>query len=384
MGPGLRNPYLFPISGIAACRAIFAFGSSIFTYVGHIASRGATHERGTLDARREKQGCQDRQQPSDHQLRDDGGAIPVRRARQPAPARGVRPASRGPNSTSTLTVAFLLNIAIILFGWRRSKDLREALDAYEEAERLAQTQRQHRPRHRPCQPPRADARARRHARGEEPGRPAAARPRPFQAGQRPPRPPRRRPAAQDAVADTIKRASPDGACCARIGGDEFAVLLEWRQRQLRRRRSRGRSSRELSTPVFLGGAQAMVSASIGLASIGRSQNEEDVLRQSDVALYAAKRAGRNCLAWFDKELERELTERLKLEEDIRRGIQARRVRPLLPAADRPSTARAGRLRGARPLALADPRLPRGRSLHRDRRSDRADRPADASASWSRR
>src|ERR1700750_154497 len=43
-----------------------------------------------------------------------------------------------PDSASTLQVAFLLNIAIILFGWRRSKDLKDALDAYEAAERIAQ------------------------------------------------------------------------------------------------------------------------------------------------------------------------------------------------------------------------------------------------------
>jgi EAL domain-containing protein (putative c-di-GMP-specific phosphodiesterase class I) len=47
-----------------------------------------------------------------------------------------------------------------------------------------------------------------------------------------------------------------------------------------------------------------------------------VLRRSDVALYAAKRGGRNAIAWFDAELERELTDRLKLEEDIRNGIKA--------------------------------------------------------------
>jgi EAL domain-containing protein (putative c-di-GMP-specific phosphodiesterase class I) len=46
-----------------------------------------------------------------------------------------------------------------------------------------------------------------------------------------------------------------------------------------------------------------------------------VLRHSDVALYAAKRAGRNGHAWFDEELERELAARLKLEEDIRTGIR---------------------------------------------------------------
>src|SRR3954466_1102514 len=42
------------------------------------------------------------------------------------------------DASGTLQVAFILNIAIILFGWRRSKDLKQALDAYEAAERLAQ------------------------------------------------------------------------------------------------------------------------------------------------------------------------------------------------------------------------------------------------------
>jgi predicted signal transduction protein with EAL and GGDEF domain len=45
--------------------------------------------------------------------------------------------ARLPDSASTLKMAFLLNIAIILFGWRRSKDLKEALEAYEESERTA-------------------------------------------------------------------------------------------------------------------------------------------------------------------------------------------------------------------------------------------------------
>src|SRR3954447_19456123 len=49
------------------------------------------------------------------------------------------PAFGGSRLPSTsLTMAFLLNIAIILFGWRRATDLHNALDAYEQAERLAQ------------------------------------------------------------------------------------------------------------------------------------------------------------------------------------------------------------------------------------------------------
>src|SRR5262249_2028406 len=62
--------------------------------------------------------------------------------------------------------------------------------------------------------------------------------------------------------------------------------------------------------------------SIGLARLGSREDEDSSLRQSDVALYAAKRNGRNGFAWFDKELEREITDRLKLEEDIRLGIKS--------------------------------------------------------------
>ena len=84
---------------------------------------------------------------------------------------------------NALPVAFLLNIAIILFGWRRSKDLREALDAYEKAERLAE-------RNANTDPATGLANRRElmralahHSGGPELGRPASPRPRPFQAGQ---------------------------------------------------------------------------------------------------------------------------------------------------------------------------------------------------------
>ena len=71
-------------------------------------------------------------------LRDDRGDAAVRRrsAARSFRRRSARRLAAG--FGDTLEVAFLLNIAIILFGWRRSKDLKEALDAYEAAERLAQ------------------------------------------------------------------------------------------------------------------------------------------------------------------------------------------------------------------------------------------------------
>jgi diguanylate cyclase (GGDEF)-like protein len=224
-----------------------------------------------------------------------------------------------PGSGSTLKVAFLLNIAIILFGWRRSRDLKEALDAYEAAERLAQ-------RNANTDPATGLGNRRELMRaldetlsGGEGGVFLVLDLDHFKrvndlhghlAGDH----------ALRRVAEVSRKAAPDNACCARTGGDEFAILLPGTD-------DGGAESvatkilEGLAAPIFIDGAQIQVTASIGLARIGSKSDEETALRESDVALYAAKRAGRNAFAWFDKELEREIAERLKLEEDIRAGIK---------------------------------------------------------------
>ena len=84
----------------------------------------------------------------------------------------------------------------------------------------------------------------------------------------------------------------------------------------------GRLLESLSAPILFEGSQMQLTASIGIARLEGSGSSEAALRQADVALYAAKRNGRNGFAWYDEELEREISERLKLEEDIRGGIKA--------------------------------------------------------------
>ena len=224
-----------------------------------------------------------------------------------------------PDSASTLKVAFLLNIAIILFGWRRSKDLKQALDLYEAAEKLAQ-------RNANTDPGTglANRRELMRALGEALESRAGG---VFLAldldhfkrvndlyGH----------LAGDhvlmRVAEASKKAAPKSACCARTGGDEFAILLPGAD-DAEAERIAGKILATLSAPLFVEGTQLQVTASIGLARLVSSEDEETALRESDVALYAAKRAGRGGFAWFDKELEREIKERLKLEEDIRVGIK---------------------------------------------------------------
>jgi diguanylate cyclase (GGDEF)-like protein len=224
-----------------------------------------------------------------------------------------------PLGSSSLQVAFLLNIAIILFGWRRSKDLRDALDAYEAAERLAQ-------RNANTDPATGLANRRELVRAldemietKQAGVLLLLDLDHFKrvndlhghaAGDR----------LLLAVAEALKQSAPAGACCARTGGDEFAMLFAAEDDAEAERVARA-IQQCLAAPVFVEGAQLQASASIGLARLDRRDDEEGALRRSDVALYAAKRGGRNAFAWFDEQLEIELSERLKLEENIRLGIK---------------------------------------------------------------
>ena len=225
-----------------------------------------------------------------------------------------------PGSGSTLKVAFLLNIAIILFGWRRSRDLKEALDAYEAAETLAQ-------RNANTDPATGLGNRRELMRSldealmnGEGGVFLVLDLDHFKrvndlhghlAGDR----------VLRRVAEVSRKAAPANACCARTGGDEFAILLPGAEDQAAEAVAT-KVLEALAAPVFIDGTQIQVTASIGLARIAGKSDEETALRESDVALYAAKRAGRNAFAWFDKALEREIADRLKLEEDIRAGIKA--------------------------------------------------------------
>jgi predicted signal transduction protein with EAL and GGDEF domain len=74
--------------------------------------------------------------------------------------------------------------------------------------------------------------------------------------------------------------------------------------------------------MVLGTATAHVSASAGISRVEKGMTAEECLRRSDIAMYAAKRAGRNRQVWFDREMEQELINRTRLEDEIRDAITA--------------------------------------------------------------
>lgn len=121
----------------------------------------------------------------------------------------------------------------------------------------------------------------------------------------------------------LQKIAPADACCVRLGGDEFAILLS--NESAKPDQALGFAKNlieELNKPIQLEASIASIGASIGLSTIEPGQGDVlTLLRRSDIAMYEAKRLGRNCCVWFDFEMERQLNQRNLLEAEIRGGIQ---------------------------------------------------------------
>jgi diguanylate cyclase (GGDEF)-like protein len=123
------------------------------------------------------------------------------------------------------------------------------------------------------------------------------------------------------VADIIRNLAPEGSCCARLGGDEFAILVPAHP-DVVITECVSKILDGIVQPMVLGTATAHVSASVGVSRVERGMSAEDCLRRSDIAMYSAKRDGRNRQVWFDEQMEQELLTRTRLEDEIRAGIAA--------------------------------------------------------------
>ena len=115
---------------------------------------------------------------------------------------------------------------------------------------------------------------------------------------------------------------------SRLGGDEFAVLLEDIHAIDAVAIVAERIIDSLSQPMRVGGKELFTSASVGIAlSHERYASAEELLRDSDVAMYRAKAKGRKRFELFDERLHEEALNLLDLEGDLRRAIPRREFEP---------------------------------------------------------
>jgi diguanylate cyclase (GGDEF)-like protein/PAS domain S-box-containing protein len=109
---------------------------------------------------------------------------------------------------------------------------------------------------------------------------------------------------------------------ARLGGDEFAILIEGADG---REGLPDRLSAAMSHPFSLSGNQVRVTASIGVASASADDTADDLLRNADMAMYAAKRHGKGRAATYESRMYADIRERLDLEAALRAAIEGNQL-----------------------------------------------------------
>jgi predicted signal transduction protein with EAL and GGDEF domain len=108
----------------------------------------------------------------------------------------------------------------------------------------------------------------------------------------------------------------------RLGGDEFVALLPEVTDEADAQRVAGRILDSLRDPVLVVGQECFVTASVGIAMFPRDGlNLVDLMRNSDVAMYAAKTAGRNSALAYTPQLGGRGREKIELESHLHKAIE---------------------------------------------------------------
>jgi diguanylate cyclase (GGDEF)-like protein len=125
-----------------------------------------------------------------------------------------------------------------------------------------------------------------------------------------------------AVATRFRAVVRETDTVGRLGGDEFVVLTDCATMSPGPEMVAERLISSLSLPFHLGGEGRFpisISASIGIA-IGRRESAQDLLRDADIALYAAKAAGKKCSILFEPSMGEAIQVHHELETDIRLAL----------------------------------------------------------------
>ena len=114
---------------------------------------------------------------------------------------------------------------------------------------------------------------------------------------------------------------------ARLGGEEFACVVPFAHGQAETIEGLAtRIATEISQPVVIERAEIDVTVSVGIArsdrdtANGEAADADALQHMADVAMYHAKRLGRNRYCWFEPQMEREMRRRHALEQALRAGV----------------------------------------------------------------
>ncbi|MBN1147224.1 MAG: EAL domain-containing protein [Anaerolineales bacterium] len=113
---------------------------------------------------------------------------------------------------------------------------------------------------------------------------------------------------------------------ARLGGDEFVILLDDIRDESAATRISEWILRKFASPFRLAENDVFVTTSIGIvmSTLGHDR-AEDVLRDADIAMYAAKAQGKATYEWFKPSMRERILKRVALEADLRQAIENEQI-----------------------------------------------------------
>ena len=124
------------------------------------------------------------------------------------------------------------------------------------------------------------------------------------------------------VAERLRGALRDGDTLARMGGDEFAILVEDPPAATAPIVVAERLVAALQAPFTQGGKELFVHASVGVAVLtSRHQTADELLRNADISMYMAKRKGKNRIEIFEPSMHAAAIARLALKGDLERALE---------------------------------------------------------------
>jgi diguanylate cyclase (GGDEF)-like protein/PAS domain S-box-containing protein len=129
-----------------------------------------------------------------------------------------------------------------------------------------------------------------------------------------------------AIARRIKSTVRHSDTVARMGGDEFVIVLSQLQHPDDAARFAGELLATVGRPLMLGDQELSVSASIGVSVFPEDGAQAgDLMRNADTAMYRAKSGGRNRYEFYAHEMNEHAVERLQTENALRLAIDSQEL-----------------------------------------------------------
>lgn len=130
------------------------------------------------------------------------------------------------------------------------------------------------------------------------------------------------------VARILKESLREGDFTARVGGDEFVVLLRGATKPEVTEALVRRLQERIREDMVFEGKTCRVGASFGIATVGRDDlGDQDLLSCADAALYVAKESGRNLISTYTRDLHDSIRNMRELAQEIQTAIAGRQFVP---------------------------------------------------------